>query len=222
MEEVLKMQETDILLAIEKAGIVAVVRGKTKKEAYQTAVACIKGGVKAIELTFTIPHADEIISRMNEKFANDPEVIIGAGTVLDAVTARMAILAGAKFIVAPSFDKETAFLCNKYEIPYIPGCITVTEIQTAMQYGSEIVKIFPGTTVGPNFVKAVKAPLPQVNIMPTGGVDLTNMHEWFEAGAALVGAGSNLTAAARNGNYNEVTKQAAAYHKELLQIRENR
>ncbi|WEV43608.1 bifunctional 4-hydroxy-2-oxoglutarate aldolase/2-dehydro-3-deoxy-phosphogluconate aldolase [Lactobacillus sp. ESL0684] len=216
------MQKNETLSAVKDAGIVAVVRGNSKKEAYQTAVACIKGGVKAIELTFTAPQADEIIKQLHNEYKDDPTVVIGAGTVLDAVTARIAIMAGAKFIVAPSFDREVALLCNEYQVPYMPGCMTVTEIQTAMRYGSEIVKIFPGSALGQGFVKAVKAPLPQANVMPTGGVNLTNMHEWFEAGVVVVGAGSNLTAAAAQGDYDAVTKQAQAYHEEFLRIQEKR
>ncbi|MDF7637884.1 bifunctional 2-keto-4-hydroxyglutarate aldolase/2-keto-3-deoxy-6-phosphogluconate aldolase [Lactobacillus sp. ESL0791] len=212
------MQKSETLLAVKKAGVVAVVRGKTKEEACQTAIACIKGGVTAIELTFTAPQADEIIRQLSADYGDDPEVVIGAGTVLDPITARIAIMAGAKFIVAPSFSKEVALLCNEYQIPYMPGCMTVTEIQTAMRYGSEIVKVFPGSVVGQGFIKAVKAPLPQANLMPTGGVNLDNMHDWFEAGVVVVGAGSNLTAAAAKGDFAAVTRQAAAYHKEFLQI----
>ncbi len=212
------MQKTQTLISVKKAGVVSVVRGKTKEEAYKTAVACIKGGVKAIELTFTAPKADELISQLAEEYADDPDVVVGAGTVLDVVTARIAIMAGAKFIVSPSFDKETALLCNQYQIPYMPGCMTITEIQTAMRYGAEIVKVFPGSVVGKGFVKAVKAPLPQANIMPTGGVDLENMHEWFEVGVEAVGAGSNLTGAAAKGDFKAVENQAEDYHKEILRI----
>lgn len=212
------MQKTETLMAVKKAGVVSVVRGSSKEEAYKTAVACIKGGVKAIELTFTAPKADEIISELREEYTNDPDVVVGAGTVLDVVTARIAIMAGAKFIVSPSFDKETALLCNQYQIPYMPGCMTITEIQTAMRYGAEIVKVFPGSVVGKGFIKAIKAPLPQVNVMPTGGVNLENMHEWFEVGVEAVGAGSNLTGAAAKGDFEAVEKQAKLYHQEILRI----
>ncbi|HJE97810.1 MAG TPA: bifunctional 4-hydroxy-2-oxoglutarate aldolase/2-dehydro-3-deoxy-phosphogluconate aldolase [Ligilactobacillus acidipiscis] len=212
------MQKTETLMAVKKAGVVSVVRGNSKEEAYKTAVACIKGGVKAIELTFTAPKADEIISELKEEYASDPDVVVGAGTVLDVVTARIAIMAGAKFIVSPSFDKETALLCNQYQIPYMPGCMTITEIQTAMRYGAEIVKVFPGSVVGKGFIKAIKAPLPQVNVMPTGGVSLENMHEWFEVGVEAVGAGSNLTGAAAKGDFAAVEKQANLYHQEILRI----
>lgn len=213
------MMKSEILTEVKKAGIVSVVRGDTKDEAYQTAIACIKGGIKVIELTFTAPKADEVINELKEEYDDEKEVIIGAGTVLDVVTARIAIMAGAKFIVSPSFDKETALLCNKYQIPYMPGCMTVTEIQTAMKYGAEIVKVFPGDVLGKEFVKSIKAPLPQANVMPTGGVNLENMHEWFEVGVVAVGAGSNLTGAAAKGNFAEVTKQAQAYYNEVLHIK---
>lgn len=212
------MQKTETVMAVKKAGVVSVVRGNSKEEAYKTAVACIKGGVKAIELTFTAPKADEIISELREEYAEDPDVVVGAGTVLDVVTARIAIMAGAKFIVSPSFDKETALLCNQYQIPYMPGCMTITEIQTAMRYGAEIVKVFPGSVVGKGFIKAIKAPLPQVNVMPTGGVNLDNMHEWFEVGVEAIGAGSNLTGTAAKGDFETVEKQAELYHKEVLRI----
>lgn len=214
------MQKTETVMAVKKAGVVSVVRGNSKEEAYKTAIACIKGGVKAIELTFTAPKADEIISELKEEYANDSDVVVGAGTVLDVVTARIAIMAGAKFIVSPSFDKETALLCNQYQIPYMPGCMTITEIQTAMRYGAEIIKVFPGSVVGKGFIKAIKAPLPQVNVMPTGGVNLENMHEWFEVGVEAVGAGSNLTGAAAKGDFAAVEEQAKLYHKEVVRIQE--
>nr|WP_012345023.1 bifunctional 4-hydroxy-2-oxoglutarate aldolase/2-dehydro-3-deoxy-phosphogluconate aldolase [Tetragenococcus halophilus]BAG14313.1 KHG/KDPG aldolase [Tetragenococcus halophilus] len=213
------MKKVDILTSIESSGVVSVVRGSTKDEAYQTALACIKGGVKAIELTFTAPAADEIIKQLNEQYADDPEVVVGAGTVLDAVTARIAIMVGAKFVVSPSFDKETALICNEYQIPYLPGCMTITEIQTALSYGADIVKVFPGSVVGKGFVKAVKAPLPYVNIMPTGGVNLDNMHEWFEVGVVAVGAGSDLTGDAAEGDFAAVTTKAQKYHAEYLRIK---
>ncbi|MBA1393287.1 bifunctional 4-hydroxy-2-oxoglutarate aldolase/2-dehydro-3-deoxy-phosphogluconate aldolase, partial [Lactobacillus sp. XV13L] len=201
---------------------VAVVRGDSRNQAYQTAQACIKGGVKAIEMTFTAPAADKNIAALTQEYISDPEVVIGAGTVLDPITARIAILAGARFIVSPSFDQDTSLLCNEYQIPYIPGCMTITEVQTAMRYGAEIIKAFPGNVLGVKFVKDIKAPLPQVNIMPTGGVNLDNMQEWFAAGVVAVGAGGNLTGAAADNDFAAVTKQAQAYHQELLRIRSER
>ena len=213
------MQKVDTLSRLGNAGVISVVRGETKEMAYKTALACIKGGVKAIELTFTAPSADELIKQINAEFSDDPEVIVGAGTVLDAITARVAIMAGAKFIVSPAFDRETAFICNEYQIPYLPGCMTINEIKTALRYGADIVKVFPGSSVGKNFVKAIKAPLPFVNVMPTGGVNLDNMHEWFDLGVVAVGAGNDLTGAASVGDFESVTNRAKDYHKEYLQIK---
>lgn len=213
------MQKVEFLSQLSKAGIVSVVRGSTAEEAYQTALACIEGGVKAIELTFTAPSADVLIKRISEEFIDDEEVIVGAGTVLDAVTARIAIMAGAKFVVSPSFDQETAFICNEYQIPYLPGCMTITEVKTALRYGADIVKVFPGSTVGKGFVKAIKAPLPFANVMPTGGVNLENMHEWFDLGVIAVGTGSDLTGKASEGDFSGVTDRAREYRAEYERLR---
>ena len=213
------MQKSETIQAIAKSGVVAVVRGDSKKQAYQTAKACVTGDIKAIEMTFTAPAADQNITELQQEYQADADVVIGAGTVLDVTTARIAILAGAKFIVSPAFDQETALLCNEYQIPYIPGCMTLTEIQTAMKYGAEVIKAFPGSVLGTKFVNAIKAPLPQVNIMPTGGVNLENMKDWFAAGVVAIGAGSDLTGAAKNNDFAAVTKKAQAYHQELLRIR---
>ncbi|MFK5676599.1 bifunctional 2-keto-4-hydroxyglutarate aldolase/2-keto-3-deoxy-6-phosphogluconate aldolase [Ligilactobacillus sp. LYQ60] len=212
------MKRVDVLNQVVQSGVVAVVRG-TREQAYQTAKACIAGDVKAIELTFTVPEADKVIAQLNEEYGDDDEVIIGAGTVMDAITARIAMIAGAKFIVSPTFDKETALLCNKYQVPYMPGCMSVTEIQTAMEYGSDIVKVFPGSVVGNGFVSAVKAPIPYANIMPTGGVALENMKDWYAKGVVVVGAGSNLVGPADQGDYAAVTANAKKYRAEIQRIK---
>ncbi|MDN2453157.1 bifunctional 2-keto-4-hydroxyglutarate aldolase/2-keto-3-deoxy-6-phosphogluconate aldolase [Lactobacillus sp. UCMA15818] len=212
------MKKVSILEKIEKAGIIAVIRG-TKKQAYQSVKSCVNGGVKGIELTFTVPEADKIIAQIKEEYDSDPEVCIGAGTVLDVSTAKLAISAGALFIVAPTFNKEVAKLCNLYQVPYIPGCMTVTEIQTALMYGADIIKVFPGSVVGKDFIAAVKAPLPQVNIMPTGGVNLDNMQEWFNAGALVVGTGGNLVGPSSNGDYAKVEQNARAYHEKFVGLK---
>lgn len=212
------MKRVDVLNQVVESGVVAVVRG-TREQAYKTAKACIAGDVKAIELTFTVPEADKVIAQLNEEYGADDEVIIGAGTVMDAITARIAMIAGAKFIVSPTFDKETALLCNKYQVPYMPGCMSVTEIQTAMEYGSDIVKVFPGSVVGNGFVSAVKAPIPYANIMPTGGVNLENMKDWYAKGVVVVGAGSNLVGPADQGDYAAVTANAKKYRAEIQRIK---
>ena len=199
-------------------GVVAVIRGNDE-EAYHAAKACIEGGVKAIELTFTIPNVVQVIRKLVMEYQSDNSVIIGAGTVLDVVSAKLAIDAGAKFIVSPSFSKDVAMECNLFNIPYTPGVMTPTEIQTALSYGADIVKIFPGSVVKPAMVSAVHGPFPQANIMPSGGVSAENMEEWFNAGVVVVGAGSNLTKPASMGDYEQVKKNAEDYHKKFLEIR---
>lgn len=211
------MKKVRILEKLGKAGIVAVVRGKSQEECYKTSVACIKGGISAIEVTFTAPRADKVIERLISEYT-ESDVIIGAGTVLDSITARMAIMSGAQFVVSPSFDKEVALLCNTYQVPYMPGCMTVTECQEALKYGSDIIKVFPGNVLGREFISAVKGPLPYINIMPTGGVDLSNMHEWFELGVIAVGIGSNLTKSAEIGDYQSVEENCKKYYQEFLNI----
>lgn len=213
------MQKVDRLLRLQKAGIVAVVRGNSPEEAEKTADAVIAGGVTAIELTFTVPHADKVIEHLTEKYANDDAVVIGAGTVLDPATARVAMIAGAEFIVSPSFNAETAKMCNLYATPYTPGCMTPTEMQSALEAGVDLVKLFPGAVMKPVMVSAVLAPFPYLSIMPTGGVNVENMAEWFKAGVTLVGAGSNLTAGAKTGDYAAVTAQAKKYQAKLAEIR---
>lgn len=212
------MKRMDILARLETAGVIAVVRGKDQVEALQTSQAVIAGGIKGIEVTFTVPNAQAVIQDLVEQ-STDQAVVIGAGTVLDVTTARLAIMAGAEFIVSPSFDPATAELCNLYQIPYLPGCMTITEMQTALKSGADIIKLFPGSVYGPSMVSAVKAPLPQINLMPTGGVSLDNMTTWFKAGVVAVGVGGNLVAPAAEGNFAEVTEIAQQYVEKLAEIR---
>ncbi len=199
------------LQRLKDAGVVAVIRGNTKEEAIKSSHAVVKGGIKGIELTFTVPQADQAISELVRDYRNDPEVVVGAGTVLDAVTARLAIMAGAEYIVSPNFDKDTAEMCNLYQIPYLPGCMTITEMKEALKAGVDIIKLFPGSAYGPGIVSAFKAPMPQLNIMPTGGVSLENMEDWFKAGVISVGVGGNLLAPAAQGDFEKITEIAAQY-----------
>ncbi|VKU29196.1 keto-hydroxyglutarate-aldolase/keto-deoxy-phosphogluconate aldolase [Streptococcus pneumoniae] len=160
------MTKSDTIIELKKQKIVAVIRGNTKEEGLQASIACIKGGIKAIEIAYTNQYAGQIIKELVDLYQDDQSVCIGAGTVLDAVTARDAILAGANYVVSPSFHAETAKMCNLYSTPYIPGCITLTEITTALEAGSEIIKLFPGSTLSPAYISAVKAPIPQVSVIP--------------------------------------------------------
>ena len=204
------MNKYQTLEEIHRSKIVAVVRAANEEQAVQIAKACLAGGITCIEVTFTVPFAHLVIRRLKREFS-ERELLIGAGTVLDAETARIAILEGADFVVAPSFQKEAAKLCNRYQIPYMPGCMTVGEIQKAAEYGVELMKLFPGNQMGPGFIKAVKGPMPKLEFMPTGGVDLDNLAEWLQAGAFAVGIGSKLTAPANQENFDEITHLASLY-----------
>ncbi|GGC97341.1 bifunctional 4-hydroxy-2-oxoglutarate aldolase/2-dehydro-3-deoxy-phosphogluconate aldolase [Enterococcus wangshanyuanii] len=213
------MKRVEILSRLEKTGVVAVVRGATKEEAVKASHAIVAGGLTGIELTFTVPQADEALKELTSYYQNRSEIVIGAGTVLDAVTARLAIMAGAEYIVSPSFDRETAELCNLYQVPYLPGCMTITEVQEALKSGADIVKLFPGSAYGPSIISAFKAPVPQVSLMPTGGVSLANMAEWFKAGAVTVGVGGDLLAPASSGDFDQVTATAKQYAAKLKEIK---
>ena len=202
-------EKYEVLKTLTDTKIVAVIRGNSSKEAIETVEACVEGGIKAIEVTYTIRTASEVISH----FAENKNTIVGAGTVLDAETARMAILSGAKFIVAPTFSKEVATLCNRYQIPYVPGCQTVTEILTALEAGCDLIKLFPGINFDYSYMKAVKAPVPKVKFMVTGGVNVDNIAEWLKAGANAVGVGGNLV----KGSKEDIIKAAKEY---LAKIKE--
>ena len=212
------MKRVSILQKLENAGVIAVVRGKTKEEALKASQAIVAGGMRGIELTFTVPQATEVIQELVALYQENPDVVIGAGTVLDATTARLAIVAGAEYIVSPSFDEETAKICNLYQVPYLPGCMTITEMKEALKSGADIIKLFPGSVYGPSVISAFKAPLPQLNIMPTGGVSLENMAEWFDAGVTAVGVGGNLLAPAATGDFEKVREVAQAYMEKFQAI----
>ncbi|NHM31385.1 bifunctional 4-hydroxy-2-oxoglutarate aldolase/2-dehydro-3-deoxy-phosphogluconate aldolase [Neobacillus terrae] len=214
------MKKLEVLTRLSDCGVVAVVRADSKEEAIKISDACVKGGIIGIEVTFTIAGAEGVIRELASHYSDQTEVVIGAGTVLDAATARIAILAGAQFIVSPCFDKETAKLCNLYQVPYMPGCMTITEMKTALEYGADIVKLFPGNAFGPEFIKAVKAPLPQVNIMPTGGVSLENADQWIKNGCVAVGVGGNLVAPAKTGEFEKITEIARQYVEKVQEARE--
>lgn len=213
------MKKLEVLTKIYECGVVAVVRADTTEEAVRISEACVKGGILGIEVTFTIDNAEAVIKELAAFYANNAKVVLGAGTVLDSATARIAILAGAQFIVSPCFDAETAKLCNLYQVPYMPGCMTITEMKQALEHGADIIKLFPGNAFGPEFIKAVKAPLPQVNIMPTGGVSLDNIGQWIQNGCVAVGVGGNLVAPAKTGNYEQITKIAGQYVEKVKEAR---
>jgi len=208
------MKRANLLDKLQKTGVVSVVRADTPSKAVKIADAVIAGGVTGIELTYTVPNADQVIGELVEKYQDNPAVVIGAGTVLDATSARIAIIGGAEFIVSPTFDADVAKMCNLYQVPYIPGVYTPTEAQTAMQAGSEVVKLFPGSLATPKAINELKGPFPYINIMPSGGVNVDNLSDWFDAGAFVVGAGSSLVGPAADDDFAGVTANAKAFMEE--------
>ncbi|MBC8589181.1 bifunctional 2-keto-4-hydroxyglutarate aldolase/2-keto-3-deoxy-6-phosphogluconate aldolase [Paratissierella segnis] len=199
------MRKYEVLQRIEKVGVVAVVRAENSEKAKKIALACMEGGIDSIEITFTVPGAQKVIEDLVVEFGD--KLLIGAGTVLDSETARIAILAGANFIVSPGFNLETAKLCNRYQIPYMAGCMTVTEMIAAMEAGVDVLKVFPGSAFGPDFIKAIKGPLPQAVMMPTGGVSIDNVDKWIKNGCIAVGVGGNLT----KGSSEDMTNAAKEF-----------
>lgn len=197
----------DTLNELSKAKIVAVIRGEDDKEALAISEAAIKGGVHAIEVTYTTPGAEKTIAAL----ANDDEALVGAGTVLDAETARHALLHGAKFVVSPHFSAEISEVCNRYSVPYLPGCLTIKEIIEALEHGCDVMKLFPANNLQPSFMKAVNGPLPHVRMMPTGGINIDNFKDWLDEGAFAVGVGSDLTKAYRANGAEAVTEQCEKY-----------
>lgn len=212
------MKKIEIITKIVDCGVIAVIRAENEQKASKIARACIDGGIAGIEITFTVPRADAVISYLKNEF-KDKDLLVGAGTVLDAQTARIAILNGADFIVGPNFDVEIAKICNLNQVPYMPGCLSINEMVEALRYGADIIKVFPGSAVGPSYIKAVKGPLPQANLMPTGGVSIENAEEWIKQGAIAIGVGGDLTAPAKNGDYDKVSELARLFVEKVKKAR---
>jgi len=199
------MLKAEVIKRITDCGVVAVVRANNAEEAIKIADACAAAGIAALEITFTVPGAVDVIKELSKVY-NKGEIIVGAGSVLDPETARAAILAGAQYIVSPYFDPETVRLCNRYQIASMPGAMTIKEVVAAMEAGADIVKVFPGEAFGPGIIKAIKGPIPQAVLMPTGGVGLDNVDQWIKNGAVAVGVGGNLTGGAKTGDYASITE----------------
>ena len=212
------MKRIKIIQQMSELGLVAVIRAESKEEGVKVIDAVIKGGIKAIEITMTVPGAIDIIKELSEVY-KDEDVIIGAGTVLDSETARACILAGARFVVAPNLNPEVVVICNRYRIPAIPGIMTVKEAIEALELGVGIIKIFPGNAFGPSIISAFKGPLPQGNFMPSGGVSLNNVKDWINAGAVAVSTGGELTKGAKTGDYEAVRDMATKFVEEVRRAR---
>jgi 2-dehydro-3-deoxyphosphogluconate aldolase / (4S)-4-hydroxy-2-oxoglutarate aldolase len=219
-QDVLKFMsiaKIDVLSNIVAFGLVVVIRAENPDQAARIAEACGLASVAALEITFTVPGASGVIEHLAKKFSG--KILLGAGTVLDPETARIAILAGAQFVVSPALNPDTARLCNRYQVPYMPGAGTIHEVIQAMECGADIVKVFPGEILGPAFVKAVKGPLPQASLMPAGGVSLENVGDWIRAGSVAVGVGGNLTAGARTGDFASITHLARQFVEKIKEAR---
>jgi len=202
-------RRTSIAARIEEIGIVAVVRMKDPDKVHAIVNALAAGGLRALEVTMTVPRAVELIRELASALPSG--FLLGAGTVVDARSARAVIDAGARFVVGPVFRPDVIAACHDRDVPAIPGCFSPTEILAAHDAGADLVKVFPATALGPQFIKDVRAPLPQVKLMPTGGVTVDNAGDWIRAGAAAVGIGSALldAAAIDAGRFEVVTANAA-------------
>ena len=212
------LSKEKVLSRIRESGLVAIVRAESADQALKIAEALAAGGVAAIEITFTVPGAIDVIKTLAAKYQSG-EILIGAGTVLDSETARAAILAGAQYVVTPCLNVETVKLCNRYQIACMPGAMTLKEIVEAMEAGADVVKLFPGELFGPAIVRAYKGPLPQAPLMPTGGVSLDNVADWIKAGSVAVGVGSTLTAGAKKGDYDSITRLAKQFIEKIQEAR---
>jgi 2-dehydro-3-deoxyphosphogluconate aldolase/(4S)-4-hydroxy-2-oxoglutarate aldolase len=184
------MDKHQALAIMEDSGIIAIMRAQSSAQLLQAADAIKEGGVQAIEVTMTTPGALDVIREARARYGE--EVLFGAGSVLDAETARAAILAGSQFIVGPTLNLDLVTLCRRYSIPVVPGAYTPTEAITAWEAGADMVKIFPASVGGPSYIKAIKAPLPQLKLCPVGGVNLETAAEFIRKGAATLGVGSAL------------------------------
>lgn len=200
---------------IVKSGVVAIMRAKTSNQLLEAAKAILAGGVTAIEVTMTTPGALGVIQEAVNTFSD--EVIFGAGSVLDAETARAAILAGAQFIVCPTLNLRTIEICHRYSIPVMPGAYTPTEVLTAWESGATFVKVFPASVGGPAYIKALKGPLPQVKMVAVGGVDLSNTADFIRAGCEVVGIGGELVnqKLLDNREFETITQRALQFRSEV-------
>jgi 2-dehydro-3-deoxyphosphogluconate aldolase/(4S)-4-hydroxy-2-oxoglutarate aldolase len=208
-----------VLQELIDGGVIPVVRVKSADQLEDIFTALLAGGLKAIEVTMTTPRAIEVIGDVSRRMGDD--VLVGVGTVLDTETARAAILAGAEFVVCPTLNLEVIRLCQRYDKVICPGAFTPTEILAAWETGADIVKVFPATALGPSYFKDVKGPLPQVRLMPTGGVNLENAGDFIKNGASAIAVGGNLINSkwVAAGEFDKITEAAIAFRKAVADAR---
>jgi len=213
------MNTQDRLELIRQTGVVAIMRARSPDQLLAAADAIKTGGVNAIEVTMTTPGALDIVSQAVARYGTD--VLFGVGSVLDPESARAAILAGAQFVVCPTLNVKTIELCKRYSVPVMPGAYTPTEILTAWEAGADIVKVFPASVGGPAYIKAVKAPLPHIKLMPVGGVDLDTTADFIRAGCEIVAVGSALVndKLLEAGEFDTITDRACRFREEVEKAR---
>jgi 2-dehydro-3-deoxyphosphogluconate aldolase/(4S)-4-hydroxy-2-oxoglutarate aldolase len=203
------MSKADVLARIRDVGIVPVVRAESADEALAAIAAIRAGGIDILEITMTVPGAVSLIEEVSRSLGRD--AVVGAGTVLDAETARTCILAGAQFVVSPAWSAATIACCRRYGVPIFPGALTPTEVLAAWEAGADMVKVFPCSALGgASYIKALKAPLPQIDLIPTGGVNLDTAAAFIKAGSTALGVGADLVdlKALRDGKASLLTERA--------------
>lgn len=205
------MTKTEVLQQMQSVGLVPVLRAESEQQALDIANAIAAGGVNVLEVTMTVPGAVRVIARLVKE---RPDILVGAGTVLDPETARICMLEGAQFVVSPALNVKTVELCQRYDVAVLPGALTPTEVITAWQCGADVIKVFPANALGgAKYLKSLKAPFPQIGLIPTGGVSLANAAEFLEAGALALGVGAELvdTKAMAEGKPEKITATAKQY-----------
>jgi 2-dehydro-3-deoxyphosphogluconate aldolase/(4S)-4-hydroxy-2-oxoglutarate aldolase len=217
------LDRSEDLERIVDSGVVAVMRGADPDTAIEVASALAEGGVTAFEITAENPDAMALIDELSASF-DESAAIVGAGTVLDSETARAAIGSGAEFVVGPTFDPGVVETCNRYGVPVAPGVLTPTEALTAYEAGADIAKVFPASSIGPGHLSSIAGPLPQIPLMPTGGIDIDNVGAYIEAGAAAVGAGSAIMdeEAIDAGDFESITETARDFTRVIEEARARR
>ncbi|MCY7171195.1 bifunctional 2-keto-4-hydroxyglutarate aldolase/2-keto-3-deoxy-6-phosphogluconate aldolase [Streptococcus gallolyticus subsp. gallolyticus] len=209
------MKKIDVLNRLYEEKLMGIIRVTTFERAKEIAESCLAGGVSCLEISYTNFNAGDIIQQLKEKYNN--RLLVGAGTVLDSETAREAIFNGAEFIIAPTFKEEVAKICNRYQIAYMPGCMTMTEVVEALEAGASMVKAFPSSSLyGPNIISTIKTPMPYVPILSSGGVTLNNVNEWLKQGVDCMGIGSLLS----KGTAQEIEQNARALREAVNKSKE--
>lgn len=212
------MRKYDVINHLHENFLFAVIRGETAEDGLKISKGAYDGGIKNIEVTFSTPNIQYVISKLIKQTSNRDDVVIGAGSVFDVTSARIAILSGAQFIVSPTLVEDIAKLCNFYDIPYVPGCATPTEIQKALELGCNVIKVFPGNVLSSGFIGAIQGPMPQVNMMPTGGVNIDNLQDWISKGAWAVGIGGSLVSDYKEKGESSVKRKAEQFSDRFAKI----